>query len=376
MLPRVHRVKLADVARAAGVHTGTASRALNPATRDQVSRETRRRVSGAAETLGYVPNAQARALRTSRSHLVGMVVPDITNPLFSLLLRGAEQVLTGAGYTVVLSDTDNDAVRQRAQIESLVARGADGFILTTAEWNDPLLDHLDATGVVAVLANRNTAHGRWPYVGSDERAGVELAVRHLAEKGHRQLLHLAGPGHLSTGRDRIRAFRAATRAAGYAPRDASVRACTAFTAAAGERAMAAALAGPAHFSAVVAGNDLIALGALDALRAQGLRCPYDVSLIGFNDLPFVDRLTPPLTTVRLPMEEMGAVAARLLLEELNGETVHRARRTTLLPVELIVRGSTRRAQTPRKPAAAHLGGRGSGSAASEVARPLSTEEAV
>jgi LacI family transcriptional regulator len=342
MLARVQRVKLADVARAAGVHTGTASRALNPATSAQVSLETLRRVSRAAQKLGYVPNAQARALRTSRSHLVGMVVPDITNPLFSLMLRGAAQVLTAAGYTVVLSDTDNDTDRQRTQIESLVARGADGFILTTAEWNDPLLDDLDASGITAVLANRNTAHGRWAYVGSDERAGIEIAVRHLTENGHARLLHLAGPEHLSTGRERADAFRTATRASGYAAGDARIHVCTAFSETAGARAMAAELAGPHEFTAVVAGNDLIALGALEALRAAGLSCPGDVSLVGFNDMPFANWLTPPLTTIRLPLEEMGAVAARVLLEELGGDATDRVRSTTLLPVELIVRGTTRR----------------------------------
>jgi LacI family transcriptional regulator len=341
MLARVQRVKLTDVARAAGVHPGTASRALNPATHEQVSRETLRRVSRAAEKLGYVPNAQARALRTSRSHLVGMVVPDITNPLFSQMLRGAEQVLTAAGYTVVLSDTNNDADRQRKQIELLVGRGADGFILTTAEWADPLLDELDTRGIAAVLANRNTARGRWPYVGGDERAGVELAVRHLRDLGHTRLLHLAGPQHLSTGRERAQAFRAAARDAGCAPGDARVRVCSAFNEEAGARAMTAALAGPQRFTAVVAGNDLIALGALDALRGAGVRCPEDVSLTGFNDMPFIDRLTPPLTTVRLPLEEMGRIAARVLLDELTGAGTVRARRTTLLPVELIVRGTTR-----------------------------------
>ena len=352
MLPRVQRVKLTDVARAAGVHTGTASRALNPGTRGQVSRETLRRVSRAAERLGYVPNAQARALRTSRSHLVGMVVPDITNPLFSQMLRGAEQVLTAAGYTVVLSDTDNDAGRQRQQIESLVARGADGFILTTAEWNDPLLDELDATGIAAVLANRNTAHGRWPYVGGDERAGVEPAVRHLHALGHARLLHLAGPEHLSTGRERAQAFRIAARACGYTQADARVRVCMAYSEAAGARTMSAALSGPHDFTGVVASNDLIALGALDAMRGAGVDCPEDVSLIGFNDMPFVDRLTPPLTTVRLPLEEMGRVAAGVLLEELGVDAVIRARRTTLLPVELIVRGTTRRITDPLSIAAA------------------------
>lgn len=343
MLHGLQRVKLTDVARAAGVHPGTASRALNASTHQQVSRDTLRRVSRAAQRLGYVPNAQARALRTARSHLIGMVVPDVANPLFPLILRGAQQVLSAAGFTVVLADTDNDTQRQRLQIESLLARGADGFILSTAEWADPLLDELDTGGITAVLANRNTAHGRWPYVGGDERAGVQLAVKHLRDLGHTSLLHLAGPQHLSTGRERAQAFRAAARTHLPAGGHARVRACDAFTADAGARAMAAALAGSYSFTAVVAGNDLIALGALEALRAAALRCPEDMSVTGFNDMPFVDRLSPPLTTVRLPLEEMGRIAATVLLDELRGDSAVRARRTTLLPVELIVRGTTCRA---------------------------------
>jgi LacI family transcriptional regulator len=338
----VERVKLADVARAAGVHAGTASRALNPNTQRHVSRDTVRRVARAAERLGYVPNAHARGLRTARSYLVGVVVPDITNPLFSLILRGAEQVLTTAGYTVVLSDTNNDIRGPRSQVESLLARGADGFIIATAEWDDPLLEDLDDRGVAAVLANRNTRRGRWPYVGGDERAGIAMAVQHLRGLGHRRLLHLAGPQHLSTGRDRAEAFEAALRADSLPGGDAHVRVTGAFTEAAGFDGMTAVLAGPDRFSGVVAGNDLIALGALDALRAAGVRCPEDVSLTGFNDMPFVDRLTPPLTTVRLPLEEMGRMAANELLALLRGQPSVRARRSTLLPVELMVRGTTQR----------------------------------
>lgn len=341
------RVKLADVARAAGVHPGTASRALNPTTQRQVSRDTVRRVSRAADRLGYVPNAHARGLRTARSYLVGMVVPDITNPLFSMMLRGAEPVLTAAGYTVVLSDTNNDARGSRSQVESLLARGADGFVIATAEWDDPLLEELDASGVAAVLANRNTGRGRWPYVGGDERTGIALAVKHLRELGHQRLLHLAGPQHLSTGRDRAEAFYAAVRSHPLPGADARVRVTSAFTETAGAEAMEAVLAGPERFSAVVAGNDLIALGALDVLRGAGLRCPEEISMTGFNDMPFVDRLTPPLTTVRLPLEEMGRIAARELLAQLRGEAAVRARRSTLLPVELIVRGTTQRYVNPR-----------------------------
>ena len=303
------RVKLADVARAAGVHPGTASRALNPESREQVSRETVRRVVSTAKRLGYVPNAQARALRTSRSYLVAIVVPDITNPLFPPVVRGAEHVLTDAGYTVLLTDTDNDLARERRQVESLLARGADGFIIATALWQDPLLDELAAAGVPIVLANRNTSSGPWAYVGGDERAGVALAVEHLTELGHREIVHLAGPQNFSTGRERASAFRQVARGSGLTAKEARVRACTSYSVSGGADAMMRLLASGAEFSAIVAGNDLIALGALEAMDRAGLRCPEDVSVVGFNDMPFMDRLSPPLTTIRLPLEGMGALAA-------------------------------------------------------------------
>jgi LacI family transcriptional regulator len=336
----VERVKLADVARVAGVHPGTASRALNPETRDQVSKETAKRIVKAAERLGYVPNAQARALRTSRSFLVAIVVPDITNPLFPPIVRGAEHVLTDAGYTVLLTDTDNDLLRERRQIESLLARGADGFVIATALWQDPLLKELASAGVPAVLANRNTSSGRWAYVGGDERVGITLAVEHLAQLGHRRIVHLAGPQNFSTGRERASAFRQAARSCGLGTSEARVRVCASYTEAGGEQAMNRLLTSGVEFTGIVAGNDLIALGVLDALEQAGLRCPEDVSLVGFNDMPFVDKLDPPLTTVRLPLEEMGALAARTLLAELDRTELSGVRSSSLLPVELVVRGST------------------------------------
>jgi LacI family transcriptional regulator len=342
---RVERVKLADVASAAGVHPGTASRALNPETRDQVSRETAKRIVRAAERLGYVPNAQARALRTSRSYLVAIVVPDITNPLFPPMVRGAEHVLTDAGYTVLLTDTDNDLARERRQIESLLARGADGFIIATALWQDPLLQELAAAAVPAVLANRNTSSGQWPYVGGDERVGIALAVEHLTQLGHRRIIHLAGPQNSSTGRERASSFRQAARACGLRTDEARVRVCGSYTEAGGEQAMTRLLGSGAEFTGIVAGNDLIALGVLDALDRAGLRCPEDVSLVGFNDMPFVDKLNPPLTTVRLPLEEMGALAAHTLLTELDRSEATKVRSSSLLPVELVVRQSTSRCPT-------------------------------
>ncbi|HKS98820.1 MAG TPA: LacI family DNA-binding transcriptional regulator [Rugosimonospora sp.] len=336
----MQRVKLADVARAAGVHPGTASRALNPATRDQVSRATSKRVVRAAERLGYVPNTLARGLRTARSYIAAMVVPDITNPLFPPMVRGAEQVLSGAGYTLVLTDTGNDAATERRQIEQLRARGTDGFIVATARWEDAVLDEAAAAGVPAVLVNRNTASRLLPYVGADERTGIALAVAHLVALGHRRIAYLAGPQDTSTGRERAAAFRHAVHSHGLPGDRGQVRACAEYTEAAGAAAAARLLASGREFTAVLAGNDLIAFGVLAVLAGAGLRCPEQVSVIGFNDLPLVDKLTPPLTTVRLPLHEMGTLAARTLLGEIDRTGPDGRVAQSLLGVELAVRGST------------------------------------
>jgi LacI family transcriptional regulator len=357
-MSRERRVKLADVARVAGVHPGTASRALNPVTRDQVSRETSRRVARAAQRLGYVPNAMARGLRTSRSHLVGMVVPDVTNPLFPPMVRGAERVLAEAGLTLVLTDTDNSAATERAQILRLRARGIDGFLVATARWEDDLLAELATAATPAVLLNRNTASAQLPYVGADERTGVRQAVDHLVALGHRHIAYLAGPQDTSTGRERAAAFRQAVRQHALPTARGQVRVCPAFTESAGAATARRLLAtrhtaptsgpsGPVEgragrerlpWTAIVAGNDLIALGVLDALATAGLRCPADVSVVGFNDLPMVGRLSPPLTTVRLPLTGMGELAARTLLDRLDDPTGRIT--NTLLAVDLAVREST------------------------------------
>ena len=342
-MPRERRVKLADVARVAGVHPGTASRALNPVTRDQVSRETSRRVARAAQRLGYVPNAMARGLRTARSHLVGMVVPDVTNPLFPPMVRGAERVLAAAGLTLVLTDTDNSAASERSQVLRLRARGIDGFLIATARWEDDLLAELAGAATPAVLLNRDTAGGRLPYVGADERTGVHLAVEHLVALGHRRIACLAGPQDTSTGRERAGAFRQAIRQHGLPTARGQVRFCPAFTEPAGAataRRLLSSRTG-AGWTAIVAGNDLIALGVLDALAEAGLSCPGDVSVVGFNDLPLVDRLSPPLTTVRLPLDAMGELAARTLLTRLDTTAPPDGQVTrTLLAVDLTIRAST------------------------------------
>jgi LacI family transcriptional regulator len=336
----VQRVKLTDVAEAAGVHPGTASRALNPETSYQVKPETRRRIIKASERLGYVPNFVARGLRTSKSFVVAMVVPDITNPLFPPMVRAAEQVLSLSGYTLVLTDTDNDASTERRQVERLRVRGTDGFIIATARWEDPLLEEIADQGVPVVLVNRNTGSHRLPYVGADDRSGMRLTVEHLAGLGHQQIAHLAGPQDTSTGRERSSAFRQAVQGLGLSAGRGQIVVCSAYTEAAGAEATRRLLRSRETVTAIVCGNDLIALGALAVLEESGIRCPDDMSIVGFNNMAMVDRLTPPLTTVRLPLQQIGELSARLLLREIEGAPHASGAVQTLLGVQLAVRGTT------------------------------------
>lgn len=329
------------------MHPGTASRALNPDARQKVNAETVRRVEQAARRLGYVPNTLARGLRTSRSFVVALVVPDITNSVFPPIVRGAERVLSAAGFTLVLTDTNNDPDTERSQVAAMRARGVDGFIVATARWTDPALEELAAAGVPTVLVNRRHGDAVLPYVGADDRHGTQMCVDHLADLGHRRILHLAGPQNTSTGRERAAAFQAAMRIRRL-PTSGSVVQCSAFTEAAGAEATTALLDEGREFTALVAGNDLLALGAEGTLAARGLSCPDDVSITGYNDLNFVARLKPALTTVRVPFHTMGELAARALLDWIRSPEEHTAVQT-LLPIEFVARGTTARDGLRRRP---------------------------
>jgi LacI family transcriptional regulator len=328
-------VTLSDVAQAAGVHPGTASRALNPATRSRVSPATARRVLAAASRLGYLPNSLARGLRTRRSYTVGIMVPDLTNPLFPPIVRGADEVLGPAGYSGLVANTDNDETREELLFSALRARQADGFIVATARREHPLLDRMAETRVPLVLVNRTTDNRAIPAVVPDEAAGIRAAVRHLVALGHRRIAHLAGPQDLSTGHGRYRAYLDAM--AGQRLEPGPVAFAEEFAEAAGLAAAGQLLAARPRPTAVVAGNDLLAIGMLDLLDGIGLRCPADVSVVGFNDHPMLSRMATPLTTVRIPQREIGGEAARLLLDMMVEPA---SAKLLLLPTRLVERAST------------------------------------
>ncbi len=320
------------------MHPATASRALNPATRSLVNGETVSRVQRVAESLGYRPNPIARSLKTSRSATVGLVIPDLTNPLFPPIVRGIEDVLAPAHYNAWLVNTDNDAEREESLVDSLRSRQVEGLIVATARLQHPLLDRLQAEGLRMVLINRRTASGSIPSVTADDASGIDTAVGHLAALGHRRVAHLAGPRDTSTGLVRRRAFVQALRDHGLDDDPTLVADCVSWTEDEGARALRGLLDEGVGFSAIVAGNDLLALGCYDVFHERGIRCPEDLSVIGFNDMPYLDKLRPPLTSVRVPHYEVGAEAARMLLEGLQDPTRHA--RSVLLPISLVERAST------------------------------------
>jgi LacI family transcriptional regulator len=341
--PRMRTVQtptLRDVADAAGVHPATASRALNPATRGLVNADTARRVIKVAESLGYRPNPIARSLKTARSGTVGLVVPDLTNPLFPPIVRGIEDVLEPAGYTGLIVNTDNDPDRERSQVELLRRRQVEGLIVATALLDHPLLEQLHREGVPMVMVNRRPAAVDVPSVTPDDPHGVELAVEHLGALGHRRIAHLAGPANTSTGVARAKAFRNAVRDQDLDDDPALTVTCEYWSEEAGADALRMLLDSGAEFSAVVAGNDLIALGCYDVLAERDLHCPEALSVVGFNDMPFLDKLAPPLTTVAIPHHEIGSEAARLLLEAIAHPQPEQSAKSVLLPLSLVVRGST------------------------------------
>jgi LacI family transcriptional regulator len=332
------RTRIQDVARSAGVHPSTVSRVLNPRTRGLVSREVAARIEALARALGYSPDPAAAGLRTRRSATIGVLIPDIANPVFPLILRGIEAALAEAGYTAIIANTDNDAARAGAALERLAARRIDGAIIATATRRDALIQRCRDLSLPAVLVNRAADGHKVSAVINDDRAGIFLAVEHLLALGHRKIGHIAGPGNISTGQARRAGFLAAIRAHELAPPPLAI--ADNYGIAAGERACAQLLNTAPHISAIVAANDLLALGCYDELKRRGRACPREIAVTGFNDMAFADRFDPPLTSVRIPHRLMGEEAARLLLAQIANPRV--AKREIELQPELVVRGSTAR----------------------------------
>src|SRR5260370_25460595 len=223
------RVTLRDVARQAGVHPSTVSRALNPQTREMITEDIVRRVSRTAQALGYQPNPIAYGLKTNRSRIIGVLIPDITNPVFPPIIRAIEDALGAAGYTPILANTDNDEERGRVILENMIARRVDGLIMATARRRDPLVERCVAEEIPLVLINRTVATGDVSSVVNDDEFGMQLPVAHMARCGHARIAHLARPLDVSTGLARHRPFLKALKAGGLKADPRLIALFTSFT---------------------------------------------------------------------------------------------------------------------------------------------------
>ncbi|UZN02713.1 LacI family DNA-binding transcriptional regulator [Cellulomonas sp. S1-8] len=322
-------VTLRDVARAAGVSAATASRALSAP--DLVSPARRELVRRVARELGYHPNRAARELITGRSGHLCLVVPDLENPFFSAVAKAVQARARAAGHAVVVADSEEDPLLEAELVAQLGAQ-ADGVLLCSPRMSADDLAATRAGGRPLLLVNRESPG--LPSVVVDTRDGVRQAVRHLLALGHRRIAYAGGPAGSWSG---------ARRREGLADLDVDVVDLGAHTPVFAGGVAAADLVLAAGATAVLAHNDLMALGVLDRLHARGVRVPQDVSVVGFDDAPVATLVTPALTTVAVPLARLGRTAVDLLLAPPGDEVPH-----AVLPVELVVRGTTAPA-APRPP---------------------------
>jgi DNA-binding LacI/PurR family transcriptional regulator len=329
------RPTLDQVAERAGVGRGTVSRVINGS--PQVSEHTRRAVEAAVAELGYVPNLAARALVTRRTDAVALVISEseervFSEPFFAGVVRGISARVAEAGRQLVLALAGG---QERPLERYLTPQHVDGVLLVSLHGDDPLPELLRRRGLPVVLGGRPPSGYRGAYVDVDNVGGARAGVAHLIARGRRRIATIGGPFDMGAGQDRLAGYRAALAAAGL-DEDPALVIEGDFSEVSGLQAMRKLLSDHADLDAVFAANDLMAIGALRALRDAGRRVPEDVAVVGFDDSPLSRVTEPPLSTVRQPIEEMGREMADMLLRLADADTHESA----VLPTELVVRASS------------------------------------
>jgi LacI family transcriptional regulator len=330
---RSGRVTIAEVAARAGVSATTVSHVFSG--KRLVSAATRERVMAVVQELGYRPNNVARNLRTRRSRMVAVIVPDITNPYYGVLTRGLADAVEGADYGTYVCNTDGAVARERRFVEDVLDRGVDGVVMGSVTVPPEVITRLADIGTPFVCMGRGVVHPMVDTIWTDDVAGAHEATEHLLAGGTGPVAMIDGPG--DTG-GRAEGYRDALAAAGAPFRDA-LYVHGNWTRTGGRDAMRRLLALDERPAAVFCANDLMAIGAMDAAREAGLRIPEDLRLAGFDDIDAATLVSPALTTVRNPSYETGRTAGELLLHRIDGG--HRdGARSVVLPGTLVVRGSS------------------------------------
>jgi LacI family transcriptional regulator len=329
---------LRSVAERAGVHYATASRALDPNRQWQVRPATRARIQRAADELNYRPHLLARGLRRGETTTVGLVVADLGNPFITPVIRGLTRALEPHGLQPIIAETEDDADTFRRAVWELLGRRVDALVIAAARLGDrSFIKELVATKVPLVLASRRLPGLDVPSVVHDGVLGGQLAAEHLAQLGHRVVAQISGPADIQSFVDRGVAFRAAANALEMRVVGVEPRATRSYLEE-GRRQMSDLLNRSPLPTAAFAHNDLMAIGALDAIRAGGLRCPEDISVVGHDDAPLVDHICPPLTTIRTRGEELGRLAGEMVVKALR--TPEEPPQSVALQPTLVIREST------------------------------------
>jgi LacI family transcriptional regulator len=327
-------VTLRDIARATGVSVNTVSRALTG--KSDINAATKLRVMAAAERLGYQPNLPARSLVLGRTHSIGLVVTDCTNPFYATLIRAVEDVAYNNGYSLLLATSNEVAEREAAALQMLRERRIDGLLLSPVAVNAPHLEQVRKGNLPCVLLTRRPADHDGMFVGTDNACAAALAVRHLLELGHRRIAHVTLTNGSISAQTRLQAYRRELKRAGV-PADHRVEVAAPQTIVGGRAAARSLLAQRSRPTAVFAYNDQQAVGIMLGLRDAGIEVPAEMSVVGFDGIDLGEVVSPPLTTMAQEIDQIGRLGAQMLVEALAGRT---GVRQHVLPAALVERGST------------------------------------
>lgn len=328
-------MNIKKVAEHANVSTATVSRLINKTS--YISPETAKKVWSAIEELGYYPNVNARGLASGRSSLLGLIVSDITNPFFPELVKSFEESAMEPGYEIITANTNYDAARTALRVRGLIERRVDGVAVMTSEMDRSLIDEFSMRGIPIVFLDTGKVQENISNIRIDYEQGISEAVNHLLELGHREIGFISGPLQLKSAQIRRSAFLDFLKKKGIIERKELVTIGD-YKISGGKEAMNRLLKLKKRPTAVLASNDLTAIGALQALRIHGLRVPEDISLIGFDDIALAESVDPPLTTVNVSRVLVAEYAFKSLLELINSKT--KMGREMRVETKLVIREST------------------------------------
>lgn len=335
-----HRATIHDIAKRAGVSTATVSLVLNE--KGNINAKTRKRIKSIAASINYVPNRMAQALRGARTNTIGLVINHMHNPFFASVFRGIEHVADRRGFTYLVSHTHDDIIKERRQVRLLAERGVDGIIVLPCSNESMHIEAIKREFKLPVALIGNFFEGsNFLSVVADNWSGAKMAVEHLISLGRQPVAHIAGPSTQTMCKLRRIAFeQIMSDAFSYITTSERIFPVSAMTPGEGYAVMPRILSSlPAPLSLFVV-NDDTALGVLRYCNEENLHIPEDVAIVGFSDIELLESLKIPLTTVRIPAEDMGIKAATLIIDAIESKQSLPSERI-VLPVELIIRGSTR-----------------------------------